>query len=178
MNKALKIMACVMAFLLVSPLVVALFLPKTFTIEQETVVNKPKAQVFDYCKHLKNQEDYNVWLKADPNVKTSYRGKDGNVGSVLAWESQIKDVGRGEQEIKKITDGERIDTELRFKEPFEATNQTWTTFEPVGENQTKLKAGFTGTTPYPMNLMMFFCKDKLKADMGKNIANIKGCVEK
>ena len=51
----------------------------------------------------------------DPDMKKTYRGTDGTVGFVSAWDSEKDDVGKGEQEIIKITDGERIDYELRFQ---------------------------------------------------------------
>jgi hypothetical protein len=38
--------------------------------------------VYDYVKYLKNQNDYSVWAKIDPGMKTEFRGKDGTVGFV------------------------------------------------------------------------------------------------
>ncbi len=49
-------------------------------------------------------------------MKTEYRGTDGTVGFVSAWDSPVRDAGKGEQEITKIDDGKRIDYELRFYE--------------------------------------------------------------
>ena len=89
-------------------------------------------------------------------MKKTYSGTDGTVGFVSAWESDNKDVGIGEQEIKKITEGERIDFELRFFEPFESTDPAYMTTESVSENQTKVKWGFNGHMDYPMNIMMLF----------------------
>ena len=52
-------------------------------------------------------------------MKIETHGTDGTPGFVSAWNSTSNEVGEGEQEIKKITEGERVDTELRFKRPFE-----------------------------------------------------------
>jgi hypothetical protein len=38
----------------------------------------------------------------DPNMKKTYTGTDAEVGFISAWESTDKNVGVGEQEIKKI----------------------------------------------------------------------------
>ena len=37
----------------------------------------------------------------DRNVKKSFKGTDGTVGFVAAWDSDNKKVGKGEQEVKK-----------------------------------------------------------------------------
>ena len=44
----------------------------------------------------------------DPNIKTDFRGTDGTVGFISAWDSNnIKNVGKGEQEILNMVDGGR-----------------------------------------------------------------------
>lgn len=109
--KILKIVLIVVAVLIAVPLVTALFVKKDYGVEREITISKPKQQVFDYIKLLKNQDNFSKWAMMDPNTKKTYTGEDGTVGFVSAWESEI--TGVGEQEIKKITDGERLDFELR-----------------------------------------------------------------
>ena len=118
--RILKKIIIVIAILIAIPLVVALFVKKDYAIERQIVINKPKQDVFNYIKFLKNQDNYSKWNMVDPNMKKAYTGTDGTVGFISAWESNNKNIGVGEQEIIKITDGERIDIKLRFKVPFEA----------------------------------------------------------
>lgn len=68
-------------------------------------------------KLLKNQDNFRVWFSKDPAIKKTFSGTDGTVGAVAGWDSKNQNVGVGEQEIKKIVKGERIDSELRFKVP-------------------------------------------------------------
>jgi len=140
--------------LVVLLLIVALFTKKEYGVIREVTINKPKSEVFDYVKLLKNQENFSVWANRDPQMKKDYRGSDGTVGYVSAWDSKMKDVGKGDQEIKKVTDGERIDYELRFIEPFASTSSAYMVFEGVSDTQTKVKWGFTGKMKYPMNLLL------------------------
>src|SRR3970282_2810088 len=126
-----------LAILIAIPLIVALFVKKDYAVEREISINKPKQEVFDYVKLLKNQDSYSKWATMDPNMKKTYRGTDGTVGFVSAWESKVDSVGVGEQEIKKIVEGERIDFELRFIKPVEATEPAFITTETVSKNQTK-----------------------------------------
>lgn len=137
--RILKTILIAVGILIAVPLIVALFAKKDYEVEREITIDKPKEEVFDYVKFLKNQDNYSKWATMDPEMKKTYRGTDGTVGFVSAWESDNKDVGIGEQEIKKITEGERIDFELRFFEPFESTEPAYMTTESVSENQTKVK---------------------------------------
>jgi len=116
----------------------------------------------------------------DPNMKKEYRGTDGIVGFVSAWDSEKPDVGKGEQEIKKITEGERIDFELRFIKPFEATYYAYMTTDSTGTGQTKVKWGFDGKMNYPMNLMLLFMNmDKMLGDdLETGLSNLKTVLEK
>ncbi len=161
-------------------LIVALFVKKEYSVEREITINKPKQEVFDYVKLLKNQNNFSVWAQRDPNMKKDYKGNDGTVGFVSAWDSEDKHVGKGEQEIKNMKDGERLDFELRFMKPFEATDNAYMTTESAGENQTKVKWGFNGKMPYPMNLMLLFMNmDKmLGKDLEDGLTNLKTVLEK
>ena len=154
--KIFKKILIVLGIIIAIPLIVALFVRKDYAVEESIVINKPKSEVFDYIKHLKNQDNFSKWATMDPNMKKTYRGTDGTVGFVSAWESDNENVGAGEQEILKITEGERMDFELRFLKPFESTQVAYMTTETVSENKTKVKWGFSGKMSYPMNLMMLF----------------------
>ncbi|MFN8257851.1 MAG: SRPBCC family protein [Bacteroidales bacterium] len=144
------------------------------------IINKTGQEVFDYIKYLKNQDNYSKWNKIDPSMKKSYRGTDGEVGFVAHWESDNKDVGWGEQEIKKITEGERLGFELRFIKPFEATESAYMTTETTGENQTKVTWGFSGHMNYPMNISLLFMdmEKMIGGDLETGLLNLKTELEK
>ena len=112
-------------------------------------------------------------------MKQSYTGTDGTVGFVSSWKGNA-DVGEGEQEIKKITEDERVDFEIRFKEPMESTAQAFMTTETITENQTKVKWAFNGNTPYPFNLMcLVMDMDKMIGpDLEVGLSNLKKQMEK
>ena len=135
-------------------LVVALFVKKQYGLVREIQIIQPKSIVFDYLKLLRNQDYFNVWSSKDPEMKKGFLGTDGTVGCVSTWESILKDVGKGEQEIKKIEEGVRIDFELRFIEPFASTSSAWFKTESLGKNLTKVTWGFSGKMNYPLNLML------------------------
>jgi uncharacterized membrane protein len=178
--KILKKILAILAIIIVALLIVALFAKKDYAVEKEVVINKPNQEVFDYIKLLKNQNNYSKWATMDANMKKEFRGTDGTVGFVSSWDSDVKDVGKGEQEIKKITEGKRIDYELRFIKPFESTEQTYMATEALSENQTKVKWGFSGRMNYPMNLMLLFMNmEKMVGDdLQTGLNNLKNILEK
>ncbi|MCC6690268.1 MAG: SRPBCC family protein [Bacteroidia bacterium] len=178
--KIVKWILIVLGIIIVIPLTIALFTAKEYSCERETTINKPKQVVFDYIKYLKNQDNFSKWAMMDPKMKKEYRGTDGTVGFVSAWDSEEKNVGKGEQEIKKIVEGERLDFELRFLKPFEATDYAYMTTEAVGETQTKVKWGFNGKMIYPMNFMLLFMDmdAMLGSDLQTGLDNLKGVLEK
>lgn len=176
----LKIILLVLAGLIVLLLIVALFSPKEYTIEREITINKPKQVVFDYVKMAKNQSHYNKWWMADPNIKLDFRGTDGTVGFIAAWESQDDHVGKGEQEIVKIVDGQEVDHTVRFVKPFEGNADTQMIVEAISDNQTKVKWSFHSGMKYPMNVMLviFPVKKMLEDDLQTSLATLKASLEK
>jgi uncharacterized protein YndB with AHSA1/START domain len=146
----------VVATIIAIPFVVALFIQKDYSVIRTITIDKPITEVFDYVKHLKNQDNFSQWAQMDPDMVTIYRGTDATVGFVSAWASENPDVGVGEQEIIAIEEGKRINFELRFISPFEATEPAYMITEAVNANQTKVDWGSSGHFAYPTNLMLLF----------------------
>ncbi len=178
--KIIKWILIVIVILVAIPLVTAIFVKKDYSVEREVVINKPKQEVFEYVKYLKNQNNFSKWAQMDIHMRKDFRGTDGTVGFVSAWDSDSSDVGKGEQEIKGIKNGERIDYEIRFIKPFESTSSAYMTTESVNGNQSKVKWSFFGHMAYPMNLMQLVMDmDKaIGSDLQTGLNNLKGIMEK
>jgi hypothetical protein len=178
--KILKIALYSLLGILALLLIVAIFVNKNYAISREITISKPVEVVFNYVKYLKNQENYSVWSKIDPAMKKEYRGTDGSVGFVSAWDSKVKDAGRGEQEIIKITENERIDCELRFIWPMESKDHIFMITKSVNDDITIVRWGFEGKMEYPMNLVLLFMNfdAMVGPDLEKGLANLKDILEK
>ncbi|MDF2437664.1 MAG: GCN5-related N-acetyltransferase [Bacteroidota bacterium] len=151
--------------------------PTDFKLEREVIINKPKDVVFAYVRSLKNQNNWSVWAQKDPNIRNEFRGTDETVGFVNAWEGN-KDVGKGEQEIKQIIEGEKVVFELRFEKPMKMTNAAYIITETVSPSQTKVRWGFMGKSPRPMNVISMLMKGALTKDFDAGLNNLKKIVEK
>ena len=161
-------------------LIIGLFVKKDYSVAKEVIVNKSKSVVFDYLRFLKNQNKFSVWATMDPNMKTEYRGTDGTEGFISAWRSENRKVGKGEQEILKIVNGERIDYEIRFIKPFVSTSWANMIVASANENQTRVHWEFTGKMKYPTNLTLLFMNmEKMVGnDLEKGLQNLKAIMDK
>jgi len=173
--KILKRILIVLVALIALVLIIALFVDKDYHAETQVTINKPKQQVFDYIKYLRNQDNFSVWARMDPNMKKEYRGTDGTVGFVSAWDGD--EVGAGEQEITGIREGDRVDYELRFKRPFESTAAAYMATEASGD-QTVVKWGLNGSSPYPFNVTNLFMTGMLEKDLKMGLDTLKSVLEK
>ncbi len=113
----------------------------------------------------------------DPNMKKDFRGTDGTVGFIYAWDGNKK-AGKGEQEIKKIAEGERVDIEVRFEKPFEGIATAPIINRSSLSKQTKVKWQMNGKNNYPLNFMNLFMNNMLGKDLETSLTTLKSILEK
>lgn len=160
-------------------LLLAAVMKKGYSVERSIVVDKPLEETYHFISSIENQDSWSKWANLDPNMKKQYTGTDRTVSFISKWESDAKNVGSGEQEIKKLIPNERVETEMRFLKPFRSVAYGYFNTIPAGENQTKVSWGFTGNFPYPFNIMMIFLdmEKMLGNDFEEGLANMKKKIE-
>lgn len=160
-------------------LIIASFTKKHYTLLRSITINAPCEQVFNYVKEVKNQHNYSKWIMMDANAATTYTGVDGTVGFVHAWESANKSVGKGEQEIVRITQGEKIEFVIRFIKPFAGLANTYLSVIAIDGERTTLSWGFASSMPYPMNIMLLFMniEGMLGGALEESLQNVKHILE-
>jgi hypothetical protein len=161
-------------------LLTALFVRKDYIVKRSISISRPKQAVFDYVKYLKNQNNFSVWTKIDPNMQVGYRGTDATVGFVSAWDSPVKEAGKGEQEIVKIAEGERIDYIIRFFKPMQSTDNAYIEFKSASDSITSVTWAIYGNMKYPMNLSLLIMDmdTMLGKDLSGGLSNLKALLEK
>jgi hypothetical protein len=158
-------------------LIIGLFMKKGYRTHKEINIDAPQQKVFDYLKLVKNQENFNKWVMLDPNMKTELKGTDGTVGFVYSWNGN-KEAGEGEQEIKSITEGKKIDVELRFVRPFAGIAHATLSTESLANNQTKVTWNTESQIKYPLNIMLPMIVGMMEKDMGTSLNTLKSIQEK
>lgn len=129
--------------------------PKTFHISRSVVIGRPKDQVFEFVKYVKNQDLWSPWNKKDPDMKKTYTGVDGEVGFINAWDGN-KDVGAGEQEIIGYAEGELMQSKLRFFRPWKSESDAYLRVEAIDGEFAKVTWGFSGKNKFPFSIFMLF----------------------
>lgn len=174
-----KKLLILIVLLISAPFIAALFIKTDYEVSVSRTVDKPLDEVFSYIKYLKNQDEFSVWAKMDPNMRQNFSGIDGEVGFISAWDSDNPDVGKGEQEILAIVPGRRIDFALRFIEPFASNDLAYFTTDAIEDGSTLVTWGFIGHMDYPMNLLipLMNIESMILKDLDAGLANLKKLLE-
>ena len=160
-------------------LIVAFLMSKEMSIERTIIINKPRNQVFEFLKLTKNQDQFSVWNRTDPEMKKEYRGTDGTVGFVYSWNSSTnKNVGAGEQETTHIEENKKIEYEVRFIRPMQQVAKCAFVLKAVTPSQTLVQWAFYGHTHYPLNVLKFVFAKMLGRDLEKSLKDLKVLLEK
>lgn len=150
---------------------------KEMRIEQSIKIAKPAGLVFDYLKFTKNQDYFSVWNMADPNMKKTYHGTDGQVGFIYKWDSTNNNVGEGEQETTNIVSERRIEYEVRFKRPMQNVAKIQFEIESEGNSVTLVKWVFNSPSKFPMTIFKSIFIKMLSKDLQSGLANLKRFLE-
>lgn len=176
--KILKKIFIVLVSIIALLLIVALFVPKKYTVSVSETINQPQPVVQAYLALLKNQEQFSEWVKADPNLHPTIEGLDGTVGATQRWNSKDNNVGEGSQTITAIT-ADRMDVDLLFIRPFKGNAKAAHIYKSISANQTEVITEFYANESYPLNLMSYFFGRKMVEKIEtQNLKNIKQILEK
>lgn len=160
--------------------ILAFFSPTKWSIEAEVIIDKSKADIYNYIKLLRNSENYNKWVMLDPNMSREFKGTDGTVGFIYLWDSPIKQVGKGEQEVIAMKENEFVEYEIRFFKPFQGVSTSMLKLQEINSTQTKVSWSFNSSNTYMMKVLhvLLNLKKVLKKDLQTSLGNLKSLLEK
>ena len=166
-----------LALLIAAIFLAALFVKKEYKIERVIIIDQPVERVFDYLKYLQHQNNYNKWWMVDTNAVRHMKGNDGTIGCVVSWDSENKQLGKGEQEIKSMVINSRIDQEIRFVKPFKSVAQIILYTEAITDDITRFRWVFKGRNQFPMSIMNLVMDKLLGKDLEESAAKLKAILE-
>lgn len=174
----LIVLGCLIALLLL----IALFIPKHYTVTVEETIKRPKEAVYAYVSLLGEQLAYSEWLMHDATLQSRLEGVDGTVGATLKWESRNPDknksAGKGELEIKAM-DPDSIAVELRLLEPMAGVCQLKNEFTERGPSETSYTCIFSAHAKFPLNLPSYLIgRHFIRKTQQKTMRNIKSILER
>lgn len=149
-----------------------------FNYERSEVINAPAEKIFPYLSNFKLGSQWSPYEKIDPNMKKSYSGTDGAVGSVMEFDGNNK-AGSGKIEILSIVPNQRVDLKLTMTKPFKAENHIVYRLTPDAKG-TRFTWSMDGDGGFLGKLISVFidCEKMVGDQFGAGIENLKGVVEK
>jgi len=175
--KAFRIILIVIGAIIALALILAAFLPAQYSIKRSIVIKKPAFLVYDKIAKYSNWEKWSPWKPLDVDAKYTFTGKDGEVGSKIAWNGDT--VGTGYMEMKKLDEFKLVHSELVFQKPWEMHSDDYFTLEEKN-SETNLTWTDEGKLAYPLGRLfsLFMNAEKMMGpDFEKGLKNIKKIVE-
>jgi hypothetical protein len=167
----------VLAGIIVLVLIIGIFMKKDHYVKREITINAPLQKVFDYIRLLKNQGNFNKWAISDQARVEEFKGIDGTEGFIYSWKGDSS-VGEGEKEIKRIVEGQKIESEIRFVKPMRTTAYTVMETEPLSGDQTRVSWSNEGALKYPLNIMIPLAEKNFSKDLDISLSTLKNILEK
>lgn len=157
--------------------ILCVFGPNQIKVERSIEINAPaelvKVKLGDY-KFF--QEQWSPWTEKDPGMKTTYTGDAGMEGHSVAWESAVKEVGKGSMTYKGIH-GDTVMHMLHF----DGHQSDAHIYHIVTANGTISKVTWmmADETPFVFRAMMLFMNmDKMVGpDFEKGLIKLKTAME-
>jgi hypothetical protein len=146
------IVVYIFAGLIVTLLIVAALMPKSYNVEKTVVIKKPVAEVKNHIGNFNDYAAWNPWQQMEPAATKTITGTPQTPGHKYAW--QGKKIGVGSLTINTIDD-KHIHIDLEFLKPWKAKAKDNWLFEPWGDGgETKVTWQNSGDLPWPMGRLM------------------------
>ena len=129
-KKALLGLAGLIAILLV----VAAFKSPDFRVERSLTIAAPAEAVFPWFNSHKKFNEFNPWLKMDPDAKVEYSGPESGVGAISTWDG--KKTGKGKATITESKPNESVRLRMDWIAPMEGVSTVDYIFKPEGGKTT------------------------------------------
>lgn len=171
MKKLFKILLVIVAILLLAMFLIG----EKYHYEKSIVINAPAEKVYAHINSMKAFNDWNPWMKMDPNLKSTYSGVSGEIGDKHCWKSDKDDVGNGCQEITALIPNQKQSTKMAFEGQGDATSDIVLTSEGNG---TKVTWTLEAELERPKNLMKPMMDYMMGKSYGEGLAKLKEISEK
>lgn len=149
----------------------------TFHYERSGVINAPAEKIFPYISQFKLGETWSPYEKVDPNMKKTFTGTDGQVGSVMEFKGN-KDAGAGKLELVNLVPNQSVDIKLTMIEPIFAENLVQYKLTPEGDG-TRFTWSMSGDGGFVGKLISVFmdCENMVEEQFSAGIVNLKNVIE-
>jgi effector-binding domain-containing protein len=117
LEASMRRIGLIILFFVVIVVIISMFLPSSFHLQREIIINADKDQVFRQVNDLKNWKNWSPWALKDELIydrKDAFSNPSYGLGATFSWDSQVDDVGNGSMEIIISTANKYIENDLNF----------------------------------------------------------------
>lgn len=97
--------------------------PKTFLISRAVEIHAPPDRIYRWIANLRAMNEWNPFVKTEPDLPCSYAGPIEGVGSEFSWQGKNSGAGAGRVEIVAAEPGRIVDMLLHMSKPMECHNK-------------------------------------------------------
>lgn len=126
----LKLVALVIAILIVGVLFVTALQPNVFRVQRSVTIAAAPRTIVPLIEDFHAWGQWSPYEVMDPQMSRTFEGSARGVGAIYGWSS--RKIGQGRMEILEVTPS-RIVIKLDFLKPFEAHNIATYTLEAQGD---------------------------------------------
>ena len=104
--KPLKIAAVVVLVICLIMVIVITIQPDKAHLEKEIFIEAPDSVIFPYVSNYRKLSTWWPWPKMDAELKQSYEGVDGTLGSKVIWNGSK--AGKGSMTVEELVQNKRV----------------------------------------------------------------------
>jgi len=151
----------------------ALLKSPDFRVERSIVIAAPAEKIFPWFDNHRKFNEWNPWMKMDPEAKNTYSGPESGVGAVASWHGGK--VGKGSATIIESKPNKKIVERMNWLEPMQGVSTVEFTFKPEGEDKTKVTWAMYGKNeglPSKVISLVMDCESMCGPKFEKGLADV------
>lgn len=172
--KVLKWILIVLVILAGLVLIVPAFLPATTTLSAEIEIAVGPDEIFHSAALYTDRDQWDPWLKMEPEAKVTIEPIEGYIGSTYKWEGEK--IGSGTMRVEEVVFGKIIQSSIWFGEATDSSIVEWHLEKTdVG---THVTWNFIADGKYPFGrLMLMMMSGGMKSSFESGLADMKVILE-
>lgn len=151
--------------------------PSNFHYERSGLIQASPEKIYPLLSQLHRGAEWSPYEKLEPEMKKSFTGADGAVGSTMLFESSAS--GSGKIEVLRLVPNEAVDLRLTMLKPFYGENLVEYRLAPEAGG-TRFTWTMSGEGGFFTKLMstLVDCDKMIGGQFEQGIQNLKQVVEK
>lgn len=175
--KILKIIGIIVLVIIVAAAIWIMTLSGEAHLERTVTVNAPVEKVYSVVNDFGQTNQWNPWMKIDPDAQYTYSDNTVGAGAYYSWTSEHQEVGNGRQDILESIENELVKTQMAFGEEMSGTYTADFILEADGDG-TKLTWSFDGKFDSVMEKIYMSMTESMLGPMyDQGLANLKTYIE-